>query len=65
MSVEIGQNPKDPLWIVTVQTLMSSRPDTHGPEHTITAHGPDAATAKAYVEQQNPGCMIVGVEKAK
>lgn len=74
----VVQNPADPLWVLTIQILLSNQPSmvlgadgrpaaltgTYGPAQTITAHGPDAATAEAYVKQQNPGCLVLGAVAA-
>ena len=60
---DIVQTSTDPLWTVQIQILVS-KPSTYGPAHPITAHGPDAETAEAYVKQQNPGCLVLGVTEA-
>lgn len=75
----IKPNPKDPVWIVRYQNVISQAmspivgPDgkpvalrtEYGPEDEITAHGKDEEAARAYVEQQNPGIKILSAEKVK
>jgi hypothetical protein len=73
----ISQNHKDPVWIVQLQVAKSSGPSfmlgsngqpamnivDHHPPSNISVHGPDEATAAAYVVQQNPGAKILSVKE--
>jgi hypothetical protein len=73
----IQQDPADPVWLVTLQVAHSMRPSqvlgadgkpaadvlSLHPESEITVHAPDAATASAYVVQQNPGAQIKSATK--
>jgi hypothetical protein len=75
----ISQSPRDPIWIVRIQVAKSSTPSLilgsdmrpalqtteYHPESDVTAHGPDATTAAAYVLQQNPGARVISATQEK
>jgi len=75
----IKQNPKDPIWLVVLQVRCSNEPSrivgadgrsamlsaTYEEPSEITVHAPDESTAKAYVEQQNPGAKVASAEMVK
>jgi hypothetical protein len=75
----IKPSPKDPLWLLVICVRHSNEPSrilgsdgksislsaTYHPACEITTHGKDEEEARAFIEQQNPGCRIMSCERAK